>query len=265
MPAEKVSQDGPAKRRAVGGFTMVELVVTMAIVAILLAVLLPALAMTLESARTFRCQVSLRSIAFDFTVFADDELHGDRGNDPAEAGRGRFRLETFQESQYGLDEFWRWGPNPMHVVPDASRNDPMRCAEVRGPVTLLNGTPCSQGAVNPPANVSYGFNMRLHRAPSYGPAGQPALLPVSLTSAIVQEARVPLVWDVDGEAADRNGVTPVFTAPTLEATAVFPDGLFWFPGARHAGGGNYAFTDGSVEHSTAPLEEGWRWAYQPVR
>src|SRR5690242_14076117 len=80
------------------GFTLLELLISIAIVALLLAILLPALGYTVRAARGFRCQVSLRSVAFDFSVFADDNLHGDRGDDVAVVGRRRFRLETFQES-----------------------------------------------------------------------------------------------------------------------------------------------------------------------
>src|SRR5438034_10167445 len=111
-------------------FTIVEILVSISIVAVLLAILLPALHSSMAAARGFRCQVSLRSIAFVFQVFADDQLHGDRGTDPQDLrNTRRFRLETFQESQYGLDEFWRRGSAAAHTPPDAEKNDPMRCPE----------------------------------------------------------------------------------------------------------------------------------------
>ena len=112
-------------------FTLVELLISISIVAVLLAILLPALGYAVRAARGFRCQISLRSVAFDFTVFADDQLHGDRGDDPAAVGPRRFRLETFQESEYGIDEFWRYNGN-THQIPDTEKNDPMRCPAVRG-------------------------------------------------------------------------------------------------------------------------------------
>lgn len=243
-----------------------ELLVSIAIVATLLAILLPALNFTIGSARQFRCQISLRSVAFDFSVFADDQLHGDRGHDSRDLGRSRFRLETFQESQYGLDEFWRWNSPTTHTLPDANRNDPMRCSSVRGTITLHNNTPCSQGAITPAANVSYAFNMRLHVAETVGPNGQVGLAPAVLTSAILDHPRVPLAWDADGARAGQLGMSPVFSAPPQAANGPYSTGLFWFLGQRHNGAANFAFIDGSVSASSDPLREpGWNWAFQPVR
>lgn len=248
------------------GYTLIEVLVTIAIIGVLLAILLPMLGFSVRSARGFRCQVSLRSIAFDFSVFADDQLHGDRGNDGL-LGPHRFRLETFQESQYGLDEFWRWDNPNSYTLPDAAKNDPMRCSEVRGPITLFNNTPCSQGAIDPPRNISFGFNMRLHRPEGRGPNGQPALLqPVALTTDILARGRVPLAWDVDGAAAEARGSTPVFSAPSLSTQGPYANNRYWYPGRRHNGAANFAFIDGSVHASTHPLDEGgWDWSFQPVR
>lgn len=246
------------------GFTLVELLISIAIVGVLLAVLLPALGYTMRAARGFRCQVSLRSVAFDFSVFADDQLHGQRGNDAALGGR-RFRLETFQESQYGIDEFWRWNGN-SHTLPDAEKNDPMRCNQVRGAITLTNNIPCSQGAIQPARFVSYTFNMRLHRPEGVAPTGQPILYPATLTSAVLERGRVPLLWDVDGLAAEQRGVTPVFSGPSLGSTGPYANNQYWFPGLRHNGAANFAFIDGSVLSSSRPLDESsWDWAYQPAR
>lgn len=258
------TEGGPQAGR--GGFTLVELLTSIAIIAVMLAFLLPALGSTIRSARGFRCQTSLRSVAFDFSIFADSQLHGDRGTDRS-LGPERFRLETFQESQYGLDEFWRWGSPASYSLPDAAKNDPMRCSEVRGAITIYNNTPCSQGAISPPQNVSFTFNMRLHRPEGLGPNGQPALIPVSLTSDVLQHGRVPLAWDVDGLKAQQRGATPVFSAPSLSATGPYANDQYWFPGFRHSGGtANFAFIDGSVAASSRPqTEPGWDWSFQPRR
>ncbi|MFM9995098.1 MAG: type II secretion system protein [Phycisphaerales bacterium] len=248
------------------GFTLLELLVSIAIVGLLLAILAPAIGATMKSARSFRCQTSLRSIAFDFSVFADDDMHGDRGNDPTEVGPGSFRLETFIESQYGVDEFWAWGTAPSHALPDAAKNDPMRCPEVRGPVTVLNGLTCGMGAITPPRHISYGFNMRLHFAQVVDAGGQPIGVDAKLSSKILDEELVPLAWDVDGERAGALGSNPLFSAPMLESTAVYSNDRYWYPAPRHQGRVNVVFTDGSVRSTPRPLDEnGWRWSYQPVR
>jgi len=248
------------------GFTLVELLISIAIIAVLLSVLLPALSRTIGAARGFRCQVSLRSIAFDFTVFADDQLHGDRGSDAADVGPRRFRLETFQESQYGLDEFWRWDNPYAYTLPDAAKNDPMRCSEVKGAITLTNGMPCSS-AIDPPRNVSFGFNMRLHRAETFGPDGQWRLSSVVLSGGLLSQAsaKVPLVWDVDGATAEQRGASPVFSAPGAGSPGPYSGDGYWFPARRHNGATNCALLDGSVStFSKSPAETGWDWSYQPT-
>ncbi len=248
------------------GFTLVELLVSIAIIAVLLSVLLPALSRTIGAARGFRCQVSLRSIAFDFSVFADDQLHGDRGTDARDVGPRRFRLETFQESQYGLDEFWRWDSPLAHTLPDAAKNDPMRCSEIKGPITLANGQPCST-AIDPVRNVSFGFNMRLHRAEVQYPGGQWRLNPVVLTSSVLDRgnSRVPLVWDIDGAVAEQRGATPIFSAPAAGSQGPFySNDDFWFPAKRHNGAANCALMDGSVgTFNRSPADTNWDWAFQP--
>lgn len=252
----------PLTRVSGRAFTIVELLISIAIVATLLALLLPALGRTIGAARGFRCQMSLRSIAFDFNVFADEQLHGDRGNDPRELGAKRFRLDTFQASQYGLNEFWRWGNAAAYTLPDAANNDPMRCSEIKGPITLSSNTPCSS-AIEPPKNISFTFNMRLHRA-NVTMGQESRLVPVTLSSAILDHPRVPLVWDVDGSAAAARGASPVYSAPAAGGQIGYDNDVFWYPARRHNGAINFALIDGSVNAtSQAPAETNWDWSYQP--
>jgi prepilin-type N-terminal cleavage/methylation domain-containing protein/prepilin-type processing-associated H-X9-DG protein len=250
-------------------FTLIELLVVIAIVAILASLLLPAASGTLAAARSFRCQASLRSVAFDFTVFADDTLHGDRGADTSELPSNKFRLATFQDSQYGLDEFWRWDQVEEVTIRAGQPGDPLRCAEVRGDVVLRSATACTDGAVSPPQNVSYTFNMRLHRPEVRGPGGNMILsLPIALNSSILQVGNVPLVWDVDGAAAAQMDAQTAFGAPSMNSDGPLGGDRYWFPGLRHAGKLNAAFLDGSVRSSAKPNEEPtatWDWLYQPKR
>lgn len=252
--------------RGAGGFTLVEVLVTMAVIASLMAILLPAIGHARRSARSFRCQVALRSAAFDFTVFADDQLHGDRGNDEANLPAGQFRLETFQNSQYGLEEFWRWEAAKEHTLPDPSGFDPLRCAEIGGEVKLVKDQPCSGGGVTPLQNISYTFNSRLHRAEVTKANGKVGAALVYLTTEILGHGMVPLAWDVDGRVAVEHEVSPVFSAPAMDSKVVYVGDLYWFPAYRHLGQANFALIDGSVKATARPLEESsWQWAYQPIR
>lgn len=244
------------------GFTLLELLVTIAVIALLVAIVAPGLSMAIGSARGFKCQMSQRTVAFDFGVFADDQLHGDRGDD---RGRADFALETFQESQYGVDEFWNWGSVNSVTLPDQQGNDPMRCPEVRTPLVLSSQVPCSNGAVGPAQAVSFAFNLRLHRAEIRDSRGRPRPVAVRLRSSIAEHGQVPLLFDGDGERAAALQSNPLYSGPSLESQ-IFANDRYWFPAGRHNGAGNYAFIDGHVASSSTPLDEaGWQWDFQPVR
>lgn len=242
-------------------FTLVEILISIAIIAVLISLLLPAMAGTMGSARGFKCQMSQRAVMFDLQLFAEGEVS--KGDDNGLAG-GRFRLETFQESQYRIDEFWGWPGRTSVALPDDAGNDPLRCAAIRGDVTLRSGVPCSRGAISPPEAVSYGFNVRLHVAEDTRNGG-PSVRPVLLSPRIVEQSNVPILWDVDGALARDRAVSPVFGGPSLESEVVFAGDRYWFPGARHNGSANFAFLDGRVESSRTPLHEAWAWDYSPVR
>lgn len=242
-------------------FTLLELLVTISIIAILVALVLPMLSHTIGASRGFKCQQTLRNIAYDFQIFADDNLHGYRGDSPG--NQSTFTLENFVESQYNVAEFWAWPGETRHDLPDAAGNDPMRCPDVKGEVTLRANLPCYAGAVSPNQNVSYGFNIRLRVAERIAPAGQ---IPVTLTNEITGLTNVPLVWDVDGELAAARNQRPLFTGPSLDSPALFANDRYWFPALRHNGAGNFAFTDGHVSSSMQPLNEPtWEWDYSPHR
>jgi len=258
------------RAQRVSAFTLIELLVVIAIIAVLLSLLLPAARGTMASARSFKCQVSLRSSAFDFTTFADDTLHPSRGDDEDIPGGRSFRLETFMEYQYGVDEFWAWGTESSHPLPDAQGNDPLRCAEVRGPVTAIAGNPCSMGAIEPPQNISYGFNVRLRYSERQQQAGRNPQ--VVLTSRImdahglVSPSLVPLAWDVNGSRAAQIGANPLFSGPSLDSVVLFTNNRYWYPSLRHNRGMNVSFIDGHVQPTRAPLQEPtWAWGFDPGR
>lgn len=234
------------------------------VISVLIAIVLPMLGSSMERAREFKCQMSQRTVAFDFRLFADDQLHGDRGDDHSKSS---FALETFQENQYGVDEFWRYGnDNAAHQTPDDQGNDPMRCPSVREPIILRNNIACSNGAVSPPQNISFGFNARLNRAEIIDQFGRPTARPVRLNSSIMQHASVPLLLDVDGNRAFELNVSPIYTAPSLDSQGPYASNRLWFPSTRHNGRTNVAFIDGHVMSSTDPANEpGWRWDFQPIR
>ncbi len=250
-----------AVRRA---FTLVELLVTLSIIALLVSLLLPGLFSVRSRARAYSCQVNLRSASFDFNVFADGSLHGNRGDDTNSA---TFALETFQESQYRIDEFWQWpGSTFKGTVRDLGV---MGCAEVSGAVTIRAQTPCRAGAVQPARNVSYAFNLRLEH-PEIQEGGFWTTPPVRLSDNLLREGRldqIPLMWDIDGSLAEQRDVTPHYSTAPGESGRPYSDGLVWFPSMRHGGRMQIAAVDGSVGETRSPLghDSRWLWSYQWTR
>jgi len=250
--------------RRLRGFTLIELLVVIGIIAILISILAPTISRAIATSRSFQCQMAQRSVAFDFQIFADQNLHGDRGDD----GDGqRFSIETFQENQYRVDEFWDYGDEVGSIeLPDAHGNDPMRCPEIRSPMTLRNNVACSSGAVGPGESVSFAFNARLDRAEIIDSRGRPRAVKVKLRPSILSHPSVPLLIDVDGQAAEKNGINPIYIAPSLDSQGPYANERVWFPDLRHNGKANVAFIDGHVESSSKPgSNETWRWDYQPTR
>ncbi|MEC9373242.1 MAG: prepilin-type N-terminal cleavage/methylation domain-containing protein [Planctomycetota bacterium] len=248
------------RRRA---FTLLELLITIGLIAALLSLLLPALGNMAGLARSHRCKMSLRAAAFDFAMFADDELHPNRGEDERRFQGRFFRLETFIDSQYGAGEFWRHGEIQTATLPDQDGNDPLRCPEIKATLQIARHARCVDGAILTPRAVSFGFNMRLHRAEVTFPNGMVGARTVLLSSADLQHPNAPLAWDVDGELAYEKRQRPVISAPTLGSQAVYAGERYWFPALRHNRMMNVAFLGGHVLSSSAPLDEpGWEWSYQ---
>lgn len=243
-------------------FTLIELLMTLAIIIMLVALLLPALKSVRARSRSFHCQLNLRSVAFDFGAYARTEaIPMDRGDDEHEMRNGQFRLETFQESQYRVDEFWDRGSSPW--VGDSTALGVMGCQEVRGTVQLTEGRRCRNGAVTPEEHVSYAMNLRLDRSEAKI-GDQWVTRPVRLNDRILLLQQIPLIWDIDGLQAKERRITPHFSAPPGDEGAPYGRGQEWFPAMRRHGTLQVAFNSGEVLSSPEPLDErSWRWTYNP--
>ncbi len=248
--------------RQARGFSLIELLVVIGIIAILLSILLPALNSVRGSMKKLKCASNLRSVAMTFQMFVEGNAEGGRG-DSDQLGGSRFYINDFQDSQYKIDEFWDLGGATAGML--SSSNALMVCPAGAGELTKRRGFPCGRNAITPPQDVTLAVNMRLYRA-VIGIQGTNKLAPERLTqvrSNIINHPYVPLMIDVDGELAARRGLDPFYIAPPRPGVDdPYSDGRYWMPSDRHGGKTNVAFVGGHVLASDDPASEGWNWDYQ---
>lgn len=240
-------------------FTVIELLLVIAIIGVMMGLLIPTMQSCRRAGQRVKCMSQLRSVAYEFRLFADDFAAQSRGDSDA-LGANWLRVEDFQESLYRVDEFWQ-GPQVSGEPCEPSR-ELLMCPSGPSDLRRRPNAPCSGGAIYPAHNVSMAFNMRLHRA-AVVRGGRPVLAPTVLNGRVLEAADAPLALDVDGEAAEQAGQIPFFTAPPVSPDDLYAGGDFWFPSLRHERRINVAFLGGHVLSSLDPLNEpGWRWGYQ---
>lgn len=251
---------------AASGFTILELLVVVSIIAVLLGILSTALIKVRTAAKSFQCKNKLKTVAFEFQLYPDEVAGANYDRDDSLRGfrNAAFGIEDFQERLYGLDEYWPEAHRNAPQAPiDPSKNALMCPA---GPRTLTRyaGLPCSNYAVGPSENVSIGFNRRLLEA-SVQYHGRWVLVETRLHPRVLEHPYVPLAFDVDGAKASAARALPYYSAPAAGDPGQYARNRLWFPSLRHGGEMNVAFIGGHVESTTEPLTEpGWDWAYQPA-
>ena len=248
--ANSLSMTRQASLRA--AFSLLEMLVVLSVIALLLALMLPALTKARRAGRNLKCVANLRQVGERFIVFADDWAYASRGD---RNGRSNFYIEDFQESIYLVDEFWQ-NPSAIRETMDAS-TQPLMCPE--GPIELKRraNRPCSDGAVYPKENVSVGFNRRLHRP-------EATAAQTLLTSRILNYPNVPLALDVDGLGISPPDGNAYYVAPPQATADGYDNGAYWIPAMRHEGKLNVAFVGGHVAASRMPLDQpGWQWYFYP--
>lgn len=245
-----------------GGFSLLELLVVMAILALLTSIMLGSLAKVRSAGRAVVCMNNLKTVGQEFFLFADGGYRAYRvDNDPQ--SRHLFRLEDFQEKLYRIHEFWDSGS--AAEVPLDSNKHMLVCPASEGARALVKrkDLPCSSLAIAPPEGVSVGFNMRLDQvATTFN--GWSRLQRTRLSARVLDRAEVPLAFSVDGLAAAEKGVLPYYAAPPAGDTGLYGTGRFWFPSLRHDGKMNVVYVGGHVHRTADPGTAAQaHWKYQP--
>ncbi len=250
-------------RRVRTGFTLLELLVVVAILSVLMSILLTTLSKVRRTATSVLCQTKLRSVSQRFTLFADSHYQFLRtGSDKAYSSL--FSVNDFQSSLYGQIETWDTVDETETVIGLERNKEPLMCPA--GPDQLFRrvGREIHDGGIFPLQNVSLGFNGLLYG--STARVGESLSSPdFALTPNVLDYPLVPLVLDVDGDLAIKKGYLPFYTAPDIQGANGPDQDSAWFPSRRHDGKIQAAFIGGHVATSIDPLNEpGWDWRWNPA-
>jgi len=233
------------------GFTLIELLVVIGIIAVLIAILLPALNMAREQARAVKCQSNERQLMMAFLMFANEHDQRLPGN--------YFDGQTFQQAG-------------GHI--DAEKQDWLLGADLNAgsPIEYLDGP--QNGTI-----YRYLNSMQVYLCPSYEHnafdvgAGSNGRFDYAATLCFAGAKTNQVRWQcrfhyVSGPLAgtyDYSVFTPVIVEEepagginggNTEGGHSNNDRL----GHYHRGGGHYASIDGSVQWFAEPLDHNaWNW------
>jgi len=258
-PVDGPKLGGDGARMFLRAYTLMELLVVLFLIALLMSILVPALVTARQTTKSFVCMNHARSAAVRFRLFADSYTHGYRGD--SEQYGSRFDAMDFLESRYEVGEFWDSKGVESEAYPPG--RSPMMCPSAPPGLVRYGEEHLWTPAVGPRENVSYAMNRRLFRAPALL-EGVPFEAPVLLTERILNYAHVPLLFDVDAEAAMKGVSDPTIKLMPFFCTPDFFLEDYWFPAMRHRGKMTISFIGGHVTSTKNPMAEGrWSWAHHP--
>jgi prepilin-type N-terminal cleavage/methylation domain-containing protein/prepilin-type processing-associated H-X9-DG protein len=274
-----------------GGFTLFELVVALAAVAVLAALLLPALGAALGEARSLQCRGNLRQIGLAYRQYLTDSA----GLWPPilSTEAPKVQLSRLQE-ETGLvtapprpaPDWGQPGPHWSIVLwPYLGDLRLLTCpadpkADLRGSAVVPAGHEHEAALANAPPE-SYGLNVILFRTAddlrrqagctwgTHGDADYNGL--TSFTTQAEQRRQIPLIDSRILFFCGAAGQTVGSQYNIAFRTSGMVERWEWHPWPAHAAytdapgrGSNYLFGDGHVEFRD-PLPDAWEWGYELTR
>lgn len=250
----------PAARRAKRtGFTLVELLVVIGIIAVLISMLLPALNKVREQARSIVCQSNMKQLVLAFVAYASEQRGATPifppipGTYPGTTGPER-SLAYYTDGagllRYDVGAFWPYvstGPRPAGT-PGAQPTAPPAPALYGVMNCPSDSTP--RGGFSQFRNFSYSWNAQLWNITGYGFQPNLAIGDIHAVSRITHIIESSHKIVCEEEVAPNDGWSVIGLGPGESGNTADT------PAFRHIGRGNWGFADGHVE-SMLPGDMGY--------
>jgi prepilin-type processing-associated H-X9-DG protein/prepilin-type N-terminal cleavage/methylation domain-containing protein len=249
----------PLPKQRLGAFTLIELLVVISVIAILAALLLPAVSQAYASARSAKCKNRLRQIGLALRLYVDDSNAYPLAESETQPGPNGWKNWVMDLAPYlGLSGFDNVSWHQLEAF---------QCTEeVKEPIMFDDpahpGTLIQNGSRTYPAR--YGYNIAGSSAsttPGFGLGGVWQQSPTTRVIAL-RESQVKAPSDMMAAGCVRN----------WHAYKAVMD-PYWWSLSTHRGGANVVFCDGHVEFAkqakwvekSEPARRRWNYDNEPHR